>query len=84
MTNNSKRSLEYGAVASITLCCRAAIEGGAKPEECYDLSDVLLQQLEKNDFTGGNIGTFPSCYRDVCQTGTECPPLEPVLCDRTM
>lgn len=47
MTNNSKRSLEYGAVASITLCCRAAIEGGAKPEECYDLSDVLLQQLEK-------------------------------------
>lgn len=47
MANNSKRSLEYGAVASITLCCRAAIDGGAKPEECYDLSDVLLQQLEK-------------------------------------
>lgn len=42
-----KKTYEYNTVAAITLFCRAAIEGGAKPDDAYDLSEVLLQQLEK-------------------------------------
>ncbi len=42
-----KRTFEYNTVAAITLFTRAAIEGGAKPDDAYDLSEVLLQNLEK-------------------------------------
>lgn len=42
-----KKTYEYNTVAAITLFCRAAIEGGAKPDDAYNLSEVLLQQLEK-------------------------------------
>ncbi len=42
-----KKTYEYNTVAAIALFCRAAIEGGAKPDDAYDLSEVLLQQLEK-------------------------------------
>ncbi len=42
-----KRTFEYNTVASISIFTRAAIEGGAKPDDAYDLSDVLLQALEK-------------------------------------
>lgn len=44
---NPKRSFEYNTVAAITLFTRAAIDGGAMPEEALDLSDVLLQEVEK-------------------------------------
>lgn len=42
-----KKTFEYNTVAAITLFSRAAIEGGAKPEDAYDLGEVLLQQLER-------------------------------------
>ena len=42
-----KRTFEYNTVAAITLFTRAAIEGGAKPDDAYNLSEVLLQTLEK-------------------------------------
>ncbi len=42
-----KRTFEYNTVAAISIFTRAAIEGGAKPDDAYDLSDVLLQALEK-------------------------------------
>ncbi len=42
-----KRTFEYNTVAAISLFTRAAIEGGAKPDDAYNLSDVLLQALEK-------------------------------------
>lgn len=42
-----KKTYEYNTVAAITLFCRAAIEGGAKPDDAYDLGEVLMQQLEK-------------------------------------
>ncbi len=45
--STQKKTYEYNTVAAITLFCRAAIEGGAKPDDAYDLSEVLLQQLEK-------------------------------------
>ncbi|MBR3179487.1 MAG: helix-turn-helix transcriptional regulator [Clostridia bacterium] len=42
-----KKSFEYDVVAAITLFSRAAIDGGVLPEESFDLSDVLLQEVEK-------------------------------------
>ena len=42
-----KRTFEYNTVAAITLFTRAAIEGGAKPDDAYNLSEVLIQALEK-------------------------------------
>lgn len=44
---NKKKHYEYYTVAGITLLCRAAIDGGMKPDDAYDLSDVLLQELER-------------------------------------
>ena len=44
-----KRTYEYNTVAAITLFCRAAIEGGAKADDAYDLGEVLIQQLEKTE-----------------------------------
>lgn len=40
---------EYYTVCGVTLCCRAAIDGGMNPDDAYDLSDVLLQQLEQTE-----------------------------------
>lgn len=42
-----KRTFEYNTVAAIALFSRAAIEGGVKPDDAYDLSEVLIQELEK-------------------------------------
>lgn len=42
-----KKRMEYLCVASVTLCCRAAVRGGANPEEAYDLSDYFLQKLQQ-------------------------------------
>ena len=42
-----RRTFEYNTVAAISLFVRAAIEGGAKPDDAYNLSEVLLQVLEK-------------------------------------
>lgn len=42
-----KRAFEYDVVAAIALFSRAAIEGGVPAEEALDLSDVLLQEVEK-------------------------------------
>lgn len=47
IAGNPKKQYEYYTVAGITLICRAAIEGGMKPDDAYDLSDVLLQELEQ-------------------------------------
>ncbi len=44
---NPKKQYEYYTVAAITMICRAAIQGGMKPDDAYDLSDVLLQELEQ-------------------------------------
>lgn len=43
----SFKEFEYATVAIITVCTRAAIEGGADPEYCYDLGEVLLLELQK-------------------------------------
>lgn len=47
LARNPQKQYEYYTVSGITLCCRAAIDGGMKPDDAYDLSDVLLQQLEQ-------------------------------------
>lgn len=44
---NQRKHYEYYTVAGITLLCRAAIDGGMNPNDAYDLSDVLLQELER-------------------------------------
>lgn len=47
VSRNPVRNFEYNTVAGIALFCRAAIEGGAAAEEALDLSDVLLQEVQK-------------------------------------
>lgn len=41
------RKFEYTTVASNAMCTRAAIEGGLPPDEAYDISEAMLQRLEK-------------------------------------
>ena len=45
MANTSLKQAEYLAVASITLFCRAAIEGGADSDKVYKISDLYLQKV---------------------------------------
>lgn len=42
-----KKTFEYNTAAAIALCSRAAIEGGADPDDAYNLGEVLLLSLEK-------------------------------------
>jgi AraC-like DNA-binding protein len=44
--NSSIKFYEYMVCASVTLACRAAIEGGAPPDSAYTMCDVYLQRLE--------------------------------------
>lgn len=46
-TKDRFRKLEYTVVASNAMCTRAAIEGGLPPDEAYDISEAMLQRLEK-------------------------------------
>lgn len=39
------KQMEYTVVTSIALASRAAIRGKARPDVCYDLSDLFLQKL---------------------------------------
>lgn len=45
-TCNRFRKFEYTTVASITLCTRAAIEGGLLPDDAYDIGEAMFQRLE--------------------------------------
>ncbi|WP_062351453.1 AraC family transcriptional regulator [Bacillus kwashiorkori] len=47
LSNNSLRSLKNSIICSCTLFTRACIEGGVSPENAYNLSDVLIQQIEQ-------------------------------------
>ncbi|MDO4622733.1 MAG: AraC family transcriptional regulator [Eubacteriales bacterium] len=37
----------YAAVAAVTLCTRAAIEGGVSPASAYQMSDFYIQKLDE-------------------------------------
>ncbi|MCD7956615.1 MAG: AraC family transcriptional regulator [Lachnospiraceae bacterium] len=39
------KQMEYTAVTEIALASRAAIRGNARPDICYDLSDLFLQKI---------------------------------------
>lgn len=39
------KQLEYATVSGVTIFSRAAIEGGASPEEVYKISDLYLQKV---------------------------------------
>ncbi|MDQ0221832.1 AraC family transcriptional regulator [Streptococcus moroccensis] len=47
IAETSFKQMEYMAVSSITLACRAAIKGGLNPELSHDLSDLYLQKIAK-------------------------------------
>jgi AraC-like DNA-binding protein len=47
LASSSFKQYEYLAVSGITFLTRAAIEGGLKPGLAYNVSDTLLQKLEK-------------------------------------
>lgn len=42
-----KKHYEYYTAAAITVSSRVAIEGGMRPDDAFDLSDVLLRELEQ-------------------------------------
>lgn len=44
--NNPLRSWKNLVICFITICCRAAMEGGLPTETTYALSDVYIQELE--------------------------------------
>jgi YesN/AraC family two-component response regulator len=43
------RSLKNSLICSCTLFTRAIIHGGAFPEDAFNLSDVMIRQIEKTD-----------------------------------
>ena len=43
--NSDFKQAEYTAVTGIALASRAAIWGNARPDACYDLSDLFLQKI---------------------------------------
>lgn len=49
LSTNTLRSLKNSIICSCTIFTRAAIEGGLNPEIAYNLSDVLIQEIEKMD-----------------------------------
>ncbi len=46
-TRDRRRQFEYTTVAGITLATRAAIDGGVRPDDAYDISETMLQMLEQ-------------------------------------
>ncbi len=46
-TRDHKRQFEYTTVSGITLATRAAIDGGLRPDDAYDISETMLQMLEQ-------------------------------------
>ncbi|HJV15813.1 MAG TPA: AraC family transcriptional regulator, partial [Bacillales bacterium] len=49
LANEPIRSLKNSLICSCTLFTRAIIKGGALPEDAFNLSDVMIQQIEKNN-----------------------------------
>ena len=49
MAGDGLKQYEYMVAATITLVCRAAMEGGVTPAIAYAISDVYFQKLEEND-----------------------------------
>lgn len=49
LANNTLRSLKNSLIGSCTIFTRAAIQGGLHPESAYNLSDVLIQEIESMD-----------------------------------
>lgn len=47
------RSLKNSLICSCTLFTRAIIHGGVMPEDAFNLSDVMIQQIEKKDSAQG-------------------------------
>ena len=48
-TKNAFKMFEYITVSAIALSTRAAIEGGLAADQAFDLSDAMLQRLERAD-----------------------------------
>ena len=46
LSSNPLRHLKYLFVASTTLACRAAIEGGIEAQQAYNLSDLFIQRAD--------------------------------------
>ncbi|MFT4415755.1 AraC family transcriptional regulator [Fredinandcohnia humi] len=46
LSTNTIRSLKNSLICSCTIFTRAAIQGGLHPENAYNLSDVLIQEIE--------------------------------------
>lgn len=49
LANNNLRQVKNYTIVSISLCCRASIQGGLLSDTAFHLSDSYIQQLEASD-----------------------------------
>lgn len=49
LSSEQIRSLKNSLICSCTLFTRAVIQGGVLPEDAFNLSDVMIRQVEKTD-----------------------------------
>lgn len=62
-TEDTKKVFEYNTVAGITGATRAAIDGGLRPDDAYDISEIILKKLAKAD----TIEEMHDCFDTACK-----------------
>lgn len=66
-THNPFLQAQYSLVASITLFCRAAIDGGLPETLAYNISDCYIQYLERIRTMEEVSILFINAFREYCQ-----------------
>lgn len=62
-SENTKKVFEYNTVAGISVAARAAIDGGVRPDDAYDISDILLRELAE----AKTIEEMHDCFEIACR-----------------
>lgn len=62
-TEDTRKVFEYNTVAGITGATRAAIDGGLRPDDAYDISEILLRELAGAD----TIEQMHDCFDMACK-----------------
>lgn len=51
MAHSDRKQMEYQAVITTSIACRAAIDGGLNPYDAYDMNDLYLQRISTANTT---------------------------------
>lgn len=62
-TEDTSKVFEYNTVAGITGAIRAAIDGGLRPDDAYDISEIILKELARAD----TIEQMHDCFDIACK-----------------